>query len=161
VSGSGISWAICKSAPCPRQITASAPHHSVFYRLDALPATQPTASKHWRQNSTTSDNCKNVNSLDVTNTLKLKCKSINCQNVILYTLIQTYCSILRQEYRSSGEVTHVCPSTLTTTDTFMWATNKHCAFIIDYNILNFTVGKWSSSQLQNSDAIKKSSLAAR
>jgi len=25
-----------------------APHHSVFYRLDALPATQPTASRHWR-----------------------------------------------------------------------------------------------------------------
>jgi len=24
----------------------SAPHHSVFYRPDALPATQPTASKH-------------------------------------------------------------------------------------------------------------------
>ena len=23
-------------------------HHSVFYRLDALPAAQPTASKHWR-----------------------------------------------------------------------------------------------------------------
>jgi len=22
------------------------PHHSVFYRLDALPATQPTTSKH-------------------------------------------------------------------------------------------------------------------
>jgi len=49
VSGSGISWAICKSAPCSRQITTSAPHHSVFYRPDALPATQPTASKHWRQ----------------------------------------------------------------------------------------------------------------
>jgi len=32
-----------------RQITMPAPHHSVFYRLDALPATQPTASKHWRQ----------------------------------------------------------------------------------------------------------------
>jgi len=48
VSGSGISWAICKSAPCSRQITISALHHSVFYRLDALPATQPTASKHWR-----------------------------------------------------------------------------------------------------------------
>jgi len=27
-----------------------ASHHSVFYRPDALPATQPTASKHWRQN---------------------------------------------------------------------------------------------------------------
>ena len=25
-------------------------HHSVLYRLDALPAAQPTASKHWRHN---------------------------------------------------------------------------------------------------------------
>ena len=49
VSGSGVSWAICKSAPRFRQITTSAPHHSVFYRPDALPVTQPTASKHWRQ----------------------------------------------------------------------------------------------------------------
>jgi len=46
VSGSGISWAICKSAPRPRQVTMPASHHSVFYRLDALPAAQPTASKH-------------------------------------------------------------------------------------------------------------------
>ena len=52
MSGSGISWAICKSAPCSRQITMPAPHHSVFYRPDALPATQPTASKHWRHNHT-------------------------------------------------------------------------------------------------------------
>jgi len=48
VSGSGISWAICKSAPRSKQITMPAPHHWVFYRPDALPATQPTASKHWR-----------------------------------------------------------------------------------------------------------------
>jgi len=48
VSGSGISWAICKSASRSRQITMPLPHHSVFYRPDALPATQPTASKHWR-----------------------------------------------------------------------------------------------------------------
>ena len=48
VSGSGISWAICKSAPRSRQITTPAPHHSVFYRPDALPAAQPTVSKHWR-----------------------------------------------------------------------------------------------------------------
>ena len=33
VSGSGISWAICKSAPRFRQITTQAPHRSVFYRL--------------------------------------------------------------------------------------------------------------------------------
>ena len=49
VSGSGISWAICKSAPRSRQITTPARHHSVFYRPDALPAAQPTASKHWRE----------------------------------------------------------------------------------------------------------------
>jgi len=48
VCGSGISWAICKSAPHSRQVTTPAPHHSVFYRPDALPATQPTVSKHWR-----------------------------------------------------------------------------------------------------------------
>ena len=29
----------------------TAPHYSVFYRLDALPATQPTVSKHWRHRS--------------------------------------------------------------------------------------------------------------
>jgi len=40
VSGSGISWAICKSAPRSRQITMPAPHHSIFYRLDALPDDQ-------------------------------------------------------------------------------------------------------------------------
>ena len=44
VSGSGTS----KSAPHSRQITMPATHHSVFYRPDALPAAQPTASKHWR-----------------------------------------------------------------------------------------------------------------
>jgi len=30
VSGSGISWAICKSAPHSRQITMPSPHHSDF-----------------------------------------------------------------------------------------------------------------------------------
>jgi len=30
VSGRGISWAICKSAPCSRQITTPPHHHSVF-----------------------------------------------------------------------------------------------------------------------------------
>ena len=53
VSGSDISWAICKSAPRSRQITMPAPHRSVFYRPGALPATQPTASKHWRHELST------------------------------------------------------------------------------------------------------------
>ena len=30
VSGSGISWAVCKAASRPRQITMPAPHHSVL-----------------------------------------------------------------------------------------------------------------------------------
>jgi len=49
VSGSSISWAICKSASRCRQITTPAPRHSVFYRPDALPVAQPTASKHWTE----------------------------------------------------------------------------------------------------------------
>jgi len=32
----------------PRQTPVPALHHSIFYRSDALSATQPTASKHWR-----------------------------------------------------------------------------------------------------------------
>jgi len=34
-------------APSSRQLNMPAPHHSVFYRPDALPAAQPTSSKHW------------------------------------------------------------------------------------------------------------------
>ena len=45
MSGSGISWAICKTAPCSRQITTPLPYHSVFYRQDAfLPPNQQRQS---------------------------------------------------------------------------------------------------------------------
>ena len=41
VSGSGISWAVCKSAPRCRQITTLAPDYSVFTgRMPFLPANQ-------------------------------------------------------------------------------------------------------------------------
>ena len=56
VNGSNISWAICISVPhgpCPRQITMPLPHNPAFYRPDALPATQPTATKHLRQSTYT------------------------------------------------------------------------------------------------------------
>ena len=44
---SGISWTICKQcAPRSREITTTTSHHSIFYRLDALPDAQPTVSKH-------------------------------------------------------------------------------------------------------------------
>jgi len=41
MSGSGISWAICKSAPQPGQITTPAPHHSVFFQA-GCPSCHPT-----------------------------------------------------------------------------------------------------------------------
>ena len=45
VSGSGISWAVCKSAPRSRQITMPAPHHSVFTgRMLFLPPNQQRQS---------------------------------------------------------------------------------------------------------------------
>ena len=43
VSGSGISWAICKSAPCSRQVTTPAPHHSFFLQA-GCPYCCPTNS---------------------------------------------------------------------------------------------------------------------
>ena len=60
VCGSGISWNICKSAPRSRQITMPTPHHSVFYRPDALPVAQPTASKHWRHKWNEATNVRNL-----------------------------------------------------------------------------------------------------
>ena len=45
VSGSGISWAICKSVPRSRQTTTPAPHHSVFTgRVPFLPPNQQRQS---------------------------------------------------------------------------------------------------------------------
>ena len=43
VSGSGISWAICKSAPRSRQITTPAPRHSDFLQA-GCPSCRPTNS---------------------------------------------------------------------------------------------------------------------
>ena len=43
MSGSGISWAICKSAPCCRQITTPAPDHSSFLQA-GCPSCRPTNS---------------------------------------------------------------------------------------------------------------------
>jgi len=54
VSSSGIS----KSSPHPRQITMPAPTTQDFYRPNALPVTQPTASKHWRLFDTTQQSQK-------------------------------------------------------------------------------------------------------
>ena len=64
MSGSGISWALCKSAPCSRQTTTPAPHHSCFfYRPYALPAAQQHQSTEGTLFTfyTTSEEKKNTN----------------------------------------------------------------------------------------------------
>jgi len=43
MSGSGISWAICKSAPCSRRTTTPASHHSYFLHA-GCPSCRPTNS---------------------------------------------------------------------------------------------------------------------
>jgi len=64
VSGSGISWAMCMSAPRSSQITTPTLHRSVFYRPDALPAAQPVVSKPLRvSNNTNSNNYNNNNKI--------------------------------------------------------------------------------------------------
>jgi len=45
LSGSGISWAVCKSALHSRQTISPAAHHSVFF-TNRMPFAQPTVSKH-------------------------------------------------------------------------------------------------------------------
>jgi len=48
-SCNGIISATYKSARRSREMTITAPHHSLFYRPDTIPATEPTALKHWKQ----------------------------------------------------------------------------------------------------------------
>ena len=64
VSGSGISWAICKPAPRPRQITMTAPHQSVFTgRMPFLPPNQQCQST---ERKVTADNSHTVMWLNLT-----------------------------------------------------------------------------------------------
>ena len=60
VSGSGISWAICKSAPRSRQITMPAPHHSVFFtvRMPFLPPNQQRQSTEGSVRNLSACKCK-------------------------------------------------------------------------------------------------------
>jgi len=85
VSGKGISWAICKSAPRFRQITMPVPHHSVFYRPDALPAAQPTASKQKISPSPGRDWQANINAQSTHGCISRRISYLSyTQNSILY-----------------------------------------------------------------------------
>jgi len=69
VSGSGISWAICKSAPRSRQITMPVPHHSVFLQA-GCPSCYPTNSVKALKAKT---NIKTLKLSDKAHTAKLNC----------------------------------------------------------------------------------------
>ena len=77
VSGGGISWSYASLHFAPDRITTPAPHHSVFYRPNAISAAQPTASKHWRhsQKIRRSAKCK----ITVTGNMSAKPAEIDAQ----------------------------------------------------------------------------------
>jgi len=52
LSGSGIGWAICKSAPRSRQITTPARHHSVFF-TGRMPFLSPNQQRQSTEGTTT------------------------------------------------------------------------------------------------------------
>jgi len=69
VGGSGISWAICKSAPCSRQITTPAPHYSVFTgRMPFLLPNQQRQSTEGRVTRTIHRHYKRMYSMTWTET---------------------------------------------------------------------------------------------
>ena len=57
VSGNGISWPICKSAPRSSQITTPAPHHSVFLQA-GCPSCRQTDSVKALKAIIQQENCK-------------------------------------------------------------------------------------------------------
>jgi len=77
---SGISWAICKSAPCSRQITMPTPHHSVFLQA-RCPSCRPTNS------------VKALKALLLTTPQHLKCVAmLPCDLSLITTLVWDCCS---------------------------------------------------------------------
>jgi len=79
VSGSGITWTICKSAPRSRQITTPTPHRSVFYRPNPfLPLNQQRQSTEGNQSVT---NIRPKVS-ELTNTKHLQCQACDKYNII-------------------------------------------------------------------------------
>jgi len=127
VSGSGIVWAICKPAPRSRQITMPAPHHSVFYRPDALPAAQPTASKHWRHGHFTYYYiCTNiaVNFLEKGNEIAVMSRTeVAC--VTLHAVIWTWYASFREASAAGGSLWCLVSSTWSPSPVWRSAHSTH------------------------------------
>ena len=78
VSGSGISWDICKSATRSRQITMPAPHHSVFLQA-GCPSCHPTNSVNQQRQRTEGSNHWRLNLHEKHNASQTASKSTHCQ----------------------------------------------------------------------------------
>ena len=107
MSGSGISWAICKSAPRCRQITTPAPQHSVFTgRMPFLP----------RQSTEGTSNMKKINAArgrSVCNSQSRRRNSMQC--------------LIVRDITITGLVGHDC---LVNTDDCKKRRKKHLLYFI-------------------------------
>ena len=77
MSGSGISWAVCKSAPRSRQITTIVPHHSVF--TGQMPILPPNQQRQSTEGTNSSDNM-----------VRMKGKQQEHTQLSLHTQLNTY-----------------------------------------------------------------------
>ena len=68
VSGSGISWAICKSAPCSRQITTPAPYNLVF--TGRMPFLPPNSAKALKARALKKEDTFRPNNLNVSENIQ-------------------------------------------------------------------------------------------
>jgi len=63
MSGSGINWAIWKSAPCSRQVTMPATHHSVF--TGRMPFLSPNQQRQTLKAKLVSKKCLKITKVDL------------------------------------------------------------------------------------------------
>ena len=116
VSGSGISWGICKSTPRSRQITTPTPHHSVFTgRMPFLPPNQQ------RQSTEGKKHCYNYTihikrtSTDVITVRAHKAHKLKSSNYIFINCINhTHCSFFIKHTSHINSLSHACYKTKST-----------------------------------------------
>jgi len=87
VSGSGIIWNICKSAPRSRQITTPAPHHSVFFtgRMPFLLPNQQHQSTEGKSETDSVTSAENRKGKNV-------CRYLNARERFLISAVESYCN---------------------------------------------------------------------
>jgi len=89
VSGSGISSAVCKSAPRSRQINTPAPHHSVFLQAgcpsccltNSIKALQAQTTIHHSNNNNDDDNYDNVYGTVIMTKVNARVHPVHLMNV--------------------------------------------------------------------------------